>query len=157
LDLNGNSVRGILFAKELAKVYHMHIFENVSDIKNNNKNENQQGPGQDEKEQRPAGSSSFHSVKMSKSAISGMNPLKVNHTNNTHTMLTMPMQSESSLKTRRFEDQFDFIFGSHFFLTFYFLFVSIYSCAAQHLRSASTNWYNTHRNLSQNCENCPPV
>jgi hypothetical protein len=109
LDLNGNSVRGILFAKELAKVYHMHIFENVSDIKNNNKNENQQGPGQDEKEQRHAGSSSYHSVKMSKSAISGMNPLKVNHTNNTHTMLTMPMQSESSLKTRRFEDQFDFI------------------------------------------------
>jgi hypothetical protein len=85
LDLNGNSVRGILFAKELAKVYHMHIFENVSDIKNNNKNENEQGPGKDEKDQRPAG-------------LSGMNPLKVNHTDNMHTMLTMPMQSESSLK-----------------------------------------------------------
>jgi hypothetical protein len=33
LDLNGNSVRGILFAKELAKVYQMHIFENLSDAK----------------------------------------------------------------------------------------------------------------------------
>ena len=80
LDLNGNSVRGILFAKELAKVYHMHIFENLSDIKDNNKesekqqNENQKGPGKD---------NSYHSVKMSKSAICGMNPLKVNHTTRT--------------------------------------------------------------------------
>ena len=94
LDLNGNSVRGILFAKELTKEYQMHIFENLSDAKMKVKQKEPQKEPQKKQpptnppEQNTTQPSGYHSTNNPHAVTSSwhldvsdlkMNPLKVTH------------------------------------------------------------------------------
>ena len=166
LDLNGNSVRGILFAKELAKVYQMHIFENLSDakmkVKPKESHKEPQKEPQKEPDYKPHHKPPNHQPN---------NQPEKNHSSNDPNAVTSSWHldvSDMKMNPLKVPPNISVAFLWHValptcptFLCVLIAFSTLFSscapvfCSGAPLHSFIHSFQ--HRNLSRNCGNCPPV